>query len=400
MTDLKKTGGDVFNWISDQAKKLAPALNSIVDFFSISGGKAAKVFTATFDDYFKKQQFDLIEQIVIGGGNTNFMNDLWKGTTPKQIAPTSQFTDISGPLSKMSNQLINLNKQFLIFGDASNYASERVRILTEFLDTAKERGIGGIFSEEDLNLIKETTDELKRIQNIWNTLQQFEGYVSDDTLKASIEYYTALGLTKRELEGIGGIITDLKGFNLFSDETLLNMMDGIASLKLTAGALRGITILVPIFADVFAGIGESIGKMAAGAGDAFDGLLNIIVGVFKQIGKLLISAGTILAIIPGFQALGIGLLLGGIGLSAMGAYSQETFASNATGMKDGGIIPAGFEGDKFPAMLNSGEAVIPLSKLPQLMGIGKTDKQEVFLRLKGRTAEALIGRQQTYNKAF
>ena len=80
----------------------------------------------------------------------------------------------------------------------------------------------------------------------------------------------------------------------------------------------------------------------------------------------------------GFAA-ALGLMLGGT--SKMG-----------TGLADGGIIPSGYNNDTFPAMLSTNEAVIPLDRLPQLMGIGKSSgkEQEVVFIIEGRTMRGIM----------
>lgn len=67
--------------------------------------------------------------------------------------------------------------------------------------------------------------------------------------------------------------------------------------------------------------------------------------------------------------------------AAAGAAASALFR-RFVGLAEGGIIPPGFPNDTFPARLSSGEAVIPLDRLPGLM----SNEQSVFipdLRLSG-----------------
>jgi len=62
----------------------------------------------------------------------------------------------------------------------------------------------------------------------------------------------------------------------------------------------------------------------------------------------------------------IGLATAAIGLGAiMGLWSKykSQATEKAVRMKDGGIVPSGYPNDSYPALLSSGEKVIPPKKL-------------------------------------
>lgn len=73
---------------------------------------------------------------------------------------------------------------------------------------------------------------------------------------------------------------------------------------------------------------------------------------------------------------GVALAVAGVAaiLIALGSHK-----SKATGMYNGGMVPSGFPNDSFPAMLTSGETVIPLSKLGNFAGSG----QEITVKVEG-----------------
>ena len=55
----------------------------------------------------------------------------------------------------------------------------------------------------------------------------------------------------------------------------------------------------------------------------------------------------------------------------------------AVGMKDGGVVPAGYPNDSYHAMLTSGETVTPPGKLPGVNG-GKSMRVVFEGKLKGK----------------
>jgi TP901 family phage tail tape measure protein len=75
---------------------------------------------------------------------------------------------------------------------------------------------------------------------------------------------------------------------------------------------------------------------------------------------------------------GVALAIGGIALLLNSLTSAK---KKATGMATGGMVPAGFPNDSFPAMLTSGETVIPLNKLGKFTGNG----QEINVTVEGVT---------------
>jgi hypothetical protein len=89
------------------------------------------------------------------------------------------------------------------------------------------------------------------------------------------------------------------------------------------------------------------------------------------------------------------LALAGLAGAGASALFQGLIAKiKPPGLAAGGIIPPGFEGDRFPAMLNSGEAVIPLDKLFRVLGNGGGPTEFV---VRGADLVAVMGRAQYNN---
>ncbi|MDR8391001.1 phage tail tape measure protein [Aliifodinibius sp. S!AR15-10] len=144
---------------------------------------------------------------------------------------------------------------------------------------------------------------------------------------------------------------------------------------------------------------QSVGKSMAGVGNEFatglEKILLIVADFAKQLGQMLIAMGSAMLLIPGTQGPGALYLAGGAALTAIATgvsaginkrMQNREQRGQAQGMADGGIVPPGFPNDTFPAMLSSGETVIPKPKpLPSGMGGGQMitnvvnlDGKEIF----------------------
>jgi TP901 family phage tail tape measure protein len=87
----------------------------------------------------------------------------------------------------------------------------------------------------------------------------------------------------------------------------------------------------------------------------------------KQLAIAEVAINTAVAITSAFAQLGpIGGAIASAFLLANAAIQVATI--NATPMAQGGIVPAGYNNDTYPARLSSGEMVIPPHKLPSMFG--------------------------------
>lgn len=87
----------------------------------------------------------------------------------------------------------------------------------------------------------------------------------------------------------------------------------------------------------------------------------------------------------GFFGIATGALV-----AAAGAIEIATISSQ--GLAKGGIVPAGFPNDTYPASLTSGEMVIPPKKLPDI--ISNQSGGELTTRIDGRYLEIVLNRWQ------
>ena len=116
------------------------------------------------------------------------------------------------------------------------------------------------------------------------------------------------------------------------------------------------------FADLFTG--------DAGAGDFGSRILSVLGDFAIQFGKLAIGIGTAsVSLKKSLFTNPVQAIASGLVLVALGKTIKNVTGKFGEGMKDGGIVPSGFNNDTFPALLSSGERVIPKSRsLPSDMG--------------------------------
>ena len=138
-----------------------------------------------------------------------------------------------------------------------------------------------------------------------------------------------------------------------------------------------------IFADGITSIGGSIAEMVESGSASLKKFAQVALSAIADIIGALIKQGVAAAIsgsltsAPGPIGLALAAAAGGIASSLLkGAINKIT----APKLAQGGIIPPGYEGDRFPAFLNSGEAVIPLDKLFKVLGNGGGGSGEFVLR--------------------
>ena len=184
-----------------------------------------------------------------------------------------------------------------------------------------------------------------------------------DFTKRMIEFQQALGdaakLHIQAPDNIKNLFSiDGKSYQDFL-EKIQNAKQAIASLN---EGLKG--ALQNTVSDFVSTLGEAVGKVFAGDNtNIFGALFNVLGEGIKTLGEALVKYAAAAAIAKiALHSLNPALAAAaGVALIALGSYVE----SKAPKLAAGGIIPPGFEGDRFPAFLNSGEAVIPLDKLHQ-----------------------------------
>lgn len=253
-----------------------------------------------------------------------------------------------------------LNSKLTIYGKAI----ELIDSLVGFL-TPEQKELANALREtyESLKLQSEVTDDLATDIDKLNSIKE-----KLDKLGNSAETaHDRLILISQAMRILRN--GPVEGFDL-TIEQLKKMSQEAAKAKI---ALEMRDLKADAIAGFATSVAESIGNAAAGAENAWDGLLTSLLDVIKQIGQKLIALGAIMLAFgnPG----GKQYLLQGIAILAIASYASARMQKNSDAAKDaertmskmarGGIVPQGYPNDSYPAMLSSGEAVIPPNKLPE-----------------------------------
>lgn len=157
-----------------------------------------------------------------------------------------------------------------------------------------------------------------------------------------------------------------------------NFADGFdAGLrKVVIGAQTLTNFLQGQLSNAIASSAEMLGNMFTGdanAGDFFNNLLKMIANFAVEFGRLAIAIGTsALALRPGSLFANPLVAIGaGIALVVAGTAIKNLVSDGPAKMANGGIVPRGFPNDTYPALLTSGEMVVPKPQaLPGKLGGG------------------------------
>lgn len=154
----------------------------------------------------------------------------------------------------------------------------------------------------------------------------------------------------------------------------LNLGEAFAQ-RLTEGFVEGL-----------AGIGDALGQAlnGGGIGNAFataaQGMLNILGGALQEIGKqIIITSQLVIALKKALSTLfanPVAALGVGLGLVALGGLLKN-IKFNLPAFADGGITSGPSSG--FPAILHPNEAIIPLNKLPDIVGRLRSNEPDMAL---------------------
>jgi len=148
--------------------------------------------------------------------------------------------------------------------------------------------------------------------------------------------------------------------------------------KAVVGAKRLTGFLRNELANAITSSAEILGNMLTGDADVadfFDNILKSVANFAIKFGKLAVAMGVAaLEIKQSLLANPALAIAGGIALIALGSAMKNLVSDGPAKMKDGGIVPSGFPNDTYPAMLTSGEMVVPKPQaLPGNLGGGAVE---------------------------
>lgn len=385
-------------------------INRVIENFKDSEGKLTKpieeilakvdfnkIFTDGSRQFELKIKYDTLvlatEAIDRMNSEVEQMTNTWNAHLEVQNANQNRLEE--------ANQLLEIAESLLMaYGIQAEKTNSSLTNLGTSLEVIKDvlkelEKVKGVLPEEDIEkfdqflaILLQLTANLKKAEDVQDFAEKM-GMLNEKIkqLGETTELLDAkISILRQKLRML--LNEDTSNFNAeqwkkWKEEILqTNIAIGETQMKLELlGAVQD------AIANTFMTLGESIGYAMAGVDNAFSSIIDTLIDVAKRIGQIAIGIGSFLLVISN-GAVGWKYIAAGTALVALATYSQaklqqhrEKKAEYAAQMANGGIVPAGYPNDSYPAMLTSGEAVVPPHKLPDF----ERQPVEVKVTVEGKT---------------
>lgn len=307
-----------------------------------------------------------------------------------------------GKLATGSKLITNLNKALgNSFDDVEAKTSLYTEVLTDLITAGVDPANASIRNlasrirslefQEAVKPLKEITVNLLKMakaqERIEFAFKQKKGIIDSNALFTASENLT---LVTNKLDDMSHITIAAKGaMDKLTDPTLFQVMGNVVG-SVFDGMANSISNALNSTENIF----KAFGKFFA----------NFIKGMIIKLVAATVAAlalVVVLSFIPGFG--GVGAFEGIKAATGFGSkFKAALGAVGGAGLADGGIVPPGFPNDSFNARLTSNEAVIPLDRLPQIMGMraGRGGDQRVEFILEGRTLKATMDKENELSGIF
>ena len=347
---------------SDKTKTLKTVYNNIKD-------------VAAGAELFKETMKDVAEENSKTWSQLDYDIRNYKSTT-EQVLKLQQ--DFSKDLATTDIYANNLGKSFDKTAAQIEFTIEYIKKLKEQMkklqpgETSVE-GMGSLVNWESfletLNIKKASEEFQYELNDIQTKANLLGGIADTNGLKISMFTKYLRGLSNVDIGKIieSGDIESLKKW-------IEGIRVGTEELKKMEAAREVANLIQNSFTSLFTTIGEGLGKVFAGEEDAmsnlFKGILSVMFDFAKQFGEIMIGLGTARIALDKIGWTGVGAVVAGMALVTLASAAQSLLdkgpdLERAPGMAMGGVVPAGYPNDSYPALLSSGEMVVPPHKLPE-----------------------------------
>lgn len=275
-------------------------------------------------------------------------------------------------LKKILTELESAGLQFLsVYREINNIVAESEsaqRVTDMFTSLNDELDKARLYSEK----LGETYEHAQEKQRIWSNFLS-----------------KALRLNAEDLKNL----SEVEWQNLIE-----KIEEATAAMKKYAEEQMVVQHVASGMADMISSIGTAMEDAEKG----FQAMADSVISTAEQIiNALLVKA--FVAMLSAEAPKGLpGLITAAIGIAALKAMvsSARSDAKSASKLAQGGIVPQGYPNDTYPALLTSGEMVIPPHKLPDFAGIDREPMEVVLdgeFRVKGRDLYYVVKEQERIN---
>jgi hypothetical protein len=271
----------------------------------------------------------------------------------RQTTKVEQTKEEVQSFADVATQDVDDNIFASLLADAGSLADGVEGVIEDI--TSDYADLNEVIAATPTGLIAELRDQIRNLD------EQKQVAKTEEEIAALNEQLSVLQERLKGLENLGLEKPLSKTVNLTNE--LSNALSNMTATAITA------------FAEV-AGAGM---KGMSAIGHMLSGVINIA----ENLGKMAIGIGVAaLGINAALKSLNpIAAIAGGTALVALAQVAKGAMANMVPGMKEGGIVPAGFPNDTYLARLSSGERVVPPHKLDQIGGGGV----HVEVTVKGET---------------
>lgn len=297
-----------------------------------------------------------------------------KAFDPAIIDAALGFERLSLTMNNVDTDLAQNAEMAKLLGSGYDQAGVAVTILGEALDKLLNKPTIDMMTPEML-------ENLKRFLDLYNELNKAQ----DDSTKK-------LAAWKNMFSALSSLVGSLSKY--MSEEfqkVFQTISDGIQIIAQVVQLIKAVGIVIDVMSKK-----KVVDNAVTASG------IPVTLGLATA--QETLAAAEVQTGIAGFFAahswipfVGIGLALAGIATMIIVMNKKKQLPK----MANGGIVPDGFSNDKFPAMLNSGEMVIPLKKVAEIFGNEQgTGNKEVVFKIHRKELVGILQDAATSERSF
>lgn len=361
---------------------------------------------AGFLENIESEQFGLFQ--IAMQETENFNNELYElGMTAKKVGLNvfklnghsikmgEEFSEVQKIVEQTYVDLATMEMNAVDLGNAEVDAAEKTALLKSRLQEILKLGR---LMPEDIPFVKnlmgliDTFDVVEnKFKRMHNTIARLAGSIGmlftdlgnilgetfSKAVKPLIDFIRLLESVFRVLDNVSKIMKTVNAATEVS--AALKQKETVATATNTVAKTVNTAVSE-------ANAGATTKEAAAEVADATAKTVNTAATTTNTAAKVANAIGSAISwLVDTLGPLGIVLAVGAVaGIIALFSSGSKN-AKNAAQMADGGIVPAGYPNDSYPAMLTSGETVVPPGKLPLFeRGPVEIKLPEGEWRIKGR----------------